>query len=154
MAISLKISNVHENGLELIKRLRGVNSPGKKILLQALKDNDWKSVYKELLWRIELYTSLKVLNYTRKDLVDIATNVRKAGLNTIVEAAYEKFITPLLVNDETALVDQILQLNESKKDDYVEFFKEKLKSFGANSPADLSKEDKEKFFAEIKAEWD
>ena len=36
---------------------------------------------------------------------------------------------------------------------YQEFFKKKLEEYGVNSPAELSKEDKSKFFSEIKKEW-
>lgn len=36
---------------------------------------------------------------------------------------------------------------------YRKFFKAKLKSYGVKSPAELSEEDKSKFFSEIKTEW-
>lgn len=42
-------------------------------------------------------------------------------------------------------------LNE--KESYEEFFKKKLEKYGIKSPAELSKEEKKKFFDEIDKEW-
>jgi hypothetical protein len=94
MALSLKVSNVHENGLELIKRLRGVNSPGKKKLMDALKNSKWKEVYEELLYRIELYTSAKVLNYNRRDLNAIVSSIQQndIDINVIVDKLIERTV--------------------------------------------------------------
>jgi hypothetical protein len=104
MAVTLKISNVHENGLELVRRLRGVNSPGKKKLLDALKNSNWKEVYEELLYRIELYTTAKVLNYNRYDLNLILASIRqndsKINLKTIVNSLIKKYI----LNDDNDLL--------------------------------------------------
>jgi hypothetical protein len=44
-------------------------------------------------------------------------------------------------------------IDEGKKEEYAKFFKDKLKKFGAESPADLSTEEKKKFFNEIADEW-
>lgn len=44
-------------------------------------------------------------------------------------------------------------LSEKEKN-YEDFFKEKLKKYNVDSPADLSDEDKKKFFDEIDAEWE
>lgn len=45
-------------------------------------------------------------------------------------------------------------LNESEaQDKYQEFFKKKLTDYGVSSPAELSTDDKTKFFSEIKKEW-
>jgi len=118
--ISLKISNVHENGLELISRLRGVKTPGKKILLESIKNNDWKSVYAELLYRIELYAALKVLNYPKQIVNDTALNVKKVGLQVLVDAMYDKYISPMFVNEQFYSADAIMQLNESE--DYDDLF--------------------------------
>lgn len=43
------------------------------------------------------------------------------------------------------------KINEDS--DYQEFFKQKLQSWNVESPADLSQEDRSKFFSEIKSEW-
>lgn len=43
------------------------------------------------------------------------------------------------------------KINEGS--DYQEFFKQKLQSWNVESPADLSQEDRSKFFSEIKSEW-
>lgn len=49
----------------------------------------------------------------------------------------------------------ILEQEKSKKQkEYEEFFKAKLAEYGAESPADLSTEEKKKFFNEIESEWD
>lgn len=46
------------------------------------------------------------------------------------------------------------KINESEaQDKYQEFFKKKLADYGVSSPAELSDEDKSKFFSEIKKEW-
>ena len=37
--------------------------------------------------------------------------------------------------------------------EYQKFFAKKLEKFGVSSPAELSDEDKKKFFSEIEAEW-
>ena len=42
---------------------------------------------------------------------------------------------------------------KEKQDEYEKFFREKLKKWDINSPADLSDEDKKKFFDEIDKEW-
>jgi hypothetical protein len=47
--------------------------------------------------------------------------------------------------------DRIDDLQEES--DYQKFFNKKLKKWGVNSPADLSDEDKKKFFDEIEKEW-
>ena len=46
------------------------------------------------------------------------------------------------------------KVNESEaQDKYQEFFKKKLADYGVSSPAELSAEDKSKFFSEIKKKW-
>jgi hypothetical protein len=40
-----------------------------------------------------------------------------------------------------------------KQKEYQEFFKKKLKEHGVDSPADLSDDEKKKFFDEIDKEW-
>jgi hypothetical protein len=47
--------------------------------------------------------------------------------------------------------DRIDDLQEES--DYQKFFNKKLKKWGVSSPADLSDEDKKKFFDEIEKEW-
>jgi predicted restriction endonuclease len=37
--------------------------------------------------------------------------------------------------------------------DYQEFFQKKLKQWGVKSPAELDKEKRKKFFAEVSKEW-
>ena len=90
---SLKISNVHQDLLELLARLSksSVKSPGKKLLRDAIKNNDFPAIYKELLYRIELYTSYKVLNYTRQDLNTIVASVRQIGLDNVVESLMDTY---------------------------------------------------------------
>ena len=48
------------------------------------------------------------------------------------------------VNDETV----------KEETEYQKFFAKKLEKFGVSSPAELSVEDKKKFFDEIDAEWE
>ena len=90
MAIALKLSNIHLNKDELVKRLRGVQSPGKKVLMDALKQDSYWAVYYELLYRIELYAQAKVLNYTRKDLNSIVMSSKKIGLDKVIDALFKQ----------------------------------------------------------------
>ena len=48
------------------------------------------------------------------------------------------------VNEETV----------KEETEYQKFFAKKLEKFGVKSPAELSDEDKKKFFDEIDAEWE
>jgi len=251
MALSLKISNIVGNELELIQRLKKVNSPGKKALLIALKNSNYSAIYKELLFRIELYAENKVLNYTRQDLNTIVTSLRKVGIDVITNELVKKYVpvaqqqfiepTPEIIVPETYneqqfienqevgdnsdivkikdyieqnsefyigqvdedeqelmashiiedgeryvdearnLLDKIMEmfptfigkvstrgryvslnividgpdliLNESVGD-YKAYFLGKLQDFGVESPADLSTEEKTKFFNEISDEWE
>lgn len=45
------------------------------------------------------------------------------------------------------------ELSEAQKA-YSQFFKDKLASYNVSSPAELSEEDKSKFFSEITPEWE
>jgi len=44
-------------------------------------------------------------------------------------------------------------IEEGKKEEYEKFFKDTLKKYDANSPADLSDEKKKEFFNEIEKGW-
>jgi hypothetical protein len=88
--VALKLSNIHQNKDELLKRLRGIQSPGKKILVEALKQEAWWTVYFELLYRFELYTELKVLNYTRQDINSTVLSTKKIGIEKVVDALFSK----------------------------------------------------------------
>lgn len=95
---SLKVSNVHNNLDVLVERMRKVNSPGKKKLIEAIKNNDFRSIFKELLFRIELYTKAKVLNYTGADLKEIMLNIHKYGLEPFVNVLTEKAVDEISEN--------------------------------------------------------
>lgn len=56
-----------------------------------------------------------------------------------------------MYNDE--IDDEMLEAVEDIKNEYQQFFKQKLEDWGIESPADLSYEDKKKFFDEIEKEW-
>ena len=47
-------------------------------------------------------------------------------------------------------IDRILKEGETA---YQKFFKKKLKEYKVNSPSELSKEERKKFFDEIDKEW-
>lgn len=51
-------------------------------------------------------------------------------------------------------LDEDEKLLSEKEKSYKDFFKEKLKKYSVESPAELSTEDKKKFFDEIDAEWE
>lgn len=115
MALSLKISNIVGNELELILRLKKVNSPGKKKLLKSLANGDWIAIYTELLFRIELYTETKVLNYTRKDLNNFVVSIRAIGIDKIAQALVEKFLTPEQQVASQLVIDESLALENDEK---------------------------------------
>lgn len=54
---------------------------------------------------------------------------------------------------ESVNTDAIESVNENLKAEYQEYFKEVLAKYKVNSPMKLSKEEKSKFFAEVKAGW-
>lgn len=65
-----------------------------------------------------------------------------------------KLVNYTSLDDEMYGTGVNLPINESEKQDaYQEFFKNKLKDYGVESPSELSEEDKSKFFSEIKSEW-
>lgn len=88
---SLKISNILGNEDELKKRLRGIQSPAKRKLLKAISENDYKTIITELLFRIELYTKAKVLNYTRPDIKMIVESIANHGVNVVSDAVFNKY---------------------------------------------------------------
>lgn len=65
-----------------------------------------------------------------------------------------KLVNYTSLDDEMYGTGTNLPINESEKQDaYQEFFKNKLKDYGVESPSEPSDEDKSKFFSEIKSEW-
>lgn len=94
---SLKISNLHEVGNleELKRRLRPVKTPSKAKLLKAIRDENWFEIYKDLIFRIELYTRKKALNYTKQDVNNIVNGMHAHGLDTLVQGMIDKFQTPV-----------------------------------------------------------
>ena len=75
---------------------------------------------------------------------------------------YEESLTEESIRIEEAIrntekeiiesIDKHLAL-EGRKEEYEAFFKSKLEKYGVSSPADLSEEDKKKFFDEIDSEY-
>lgn len=105
---SLKISNLGDF-TELKSRLRGVKSPNKRKLVQAIKDMDYEVVITELLFRIELYAQQKVLNYTRADLNQIVSNISIYGIDMIVAGVMNKYYSnDNVVGDEDEYEDILL----------------------------------------------
>ena len=51
------------------------------------------------------------------------------------------------------IIDKINKVLLEKDSAYQEFFKKKLKDYGVGSPAELSDDEKKKFFNEIEKEW-
>lgn len=101
MAISLKISNAAENSEELSLRVQKLAPKNQKFvrrLLDSIANNDWKQVYSDLLFRIELYSSLKILNYTRQDLNVIVEKTHSLGIDPIVNALVSKIEATKIAN--------------------------------------------------------
>ena len=78
------ISNAIANIVELKSRLRGVKTPGKRILAAAFKNNDYSALIGELLTRIELYQSVGVLDYKLKDVDTIQGMKFKFGFESVL----------------------------------------------------------------------
>ncbi len=91
--IPLKISNIQGNELELISRLKGINTPWKKTLLTSLSNGNWLAVYQDLLYRIEFWSENKVLSYTKQDLNTITKLVREVGLPVVAQECVKKYVT-------------------------------------------------------------
>ena len=53
-------------------------------------------------------------------------------------------------NTRTQIQEELI---ENKKEEYTKFFKDKLTKYNVTSPAELSDEEKSKFFTEIEKEW-
>ena len=68
---------------------------------------------------------------------------------TLIDAAKEENL--YIFKKELAKIMSTLTLRE--ENEYEKFFKKKLKSWKVKSPAELSDEDKKKFFDEIDKEW-
>lgn len=101
--VSIKISNAFEYKNELLRRLRGVNSPGKRLLVQNIKKDDWKPVVKELLYRAELYADYKVINYRRSDLNQIVGGINLHGIDNITDTVYDTYypeLTPEQIGEQ------------------------------------------------------
>ena len=110
--IPLKISNIQGNELELISRLKGINTPWKKTLLKSLENRNWLAFYQDLLYRIEFWSEKKVLNYTKQDLNLITNLTRKVGLLVVAEECVKKYVTspdqaPVPVQVADAKMDEV-----------------------------------------------
>ncbi len=125
MPLSLKISNVFENPLELISRLKKIKT--KTVINKALAENNWYSVYYELIYRIEFYAENKVLNYRKTDLFVITQPVltNKVTIEQLAEACVKKY------------VKEIDNLNESTSVNVADIFDTIIKKFNeAKIPSD------------------
>lgn len=93
------------------------------------------------------------------NLMDDAKVVDKKTIDGILYILYEapkgtKFIFMNMGMGAECLMFGETKINESEDGDkYKEFFENKLKQYGVSSPAELSEEDKKKFFTEIRNEW-
>lgn len=97
---SIKLSNIHEHKVEVLKRLRGKNIINKAKVIKAIKTDDWEYVYKEILYRLESYTMEKIVNYTRKDIQLLITASLNYGPEVIAKQLYTKNFPDF---DDTAL---------------------------------------------------
>ena len=70
-------------------------------------------------------------------------------MNTLIDAAKEKN----LYKFKKELSSLMEKLREKEGNEYEKFFKKKLKEWDVKSPAELSDEDKKKFFDEVDKEW-
>ena len=93
------------------------------------------------------------------NLMDNAKVVDKKTIDGVLYILYEapkgtKFIFVNMGMGAECLMFGETKINESENGDkYKEFFENKLKQYGVSSPAELSEEDKKKFFTEIRNEW-
>lgn len=81
-----------------------------------------------------------------QSLIDVEIDWVKVGENRNL------FIKAKTINERIEDFSELIE--EGTKEEYEKFFREKLKKYGVESPADLSEEEKKKFFNEIKKEWD
>jgi dsRNA-specific ribonuclease len=108
---------------------------------------------KEIQRNMAVLTALlKRKNYAPEELRRI--NQAMGGAITLVNKAIA-FARKLGESVSQDLLDRIdNRIDElDEETEYQKFFKKKLAEWGVSSPAELSDEDKKKFFAEVEKEW-
>ena len=111
--ISLKISNVIDNIDVLKLRLSSIKNRQNfvKKLLLLINEGNTEEILKELLFRVEYYASVKVLNYTKQDLNIITSNIHTLGIPAIVGALLSKIQSsnkPTTVESKIELPSNVL----------------------------------------------
>jgi hypothetical protein len=94
--ISIKLNNVYEYKDEFVKRLniKKSQAPVIKKIIYLINSNDWMGVYVECLFRIELLSELKILNYPRQTMAAITYSLSKVDKKQLASTLYDKYITP------------------------------------------------------------
>jgi hypothetical protein len=91
----------------------------------------------------------QVSGVSEKDLEKFL-NKHKELIEESVDFDVNENLSELTYNSDESFLE--FHINEGTKEEYTEFFLNKLKEYDVESPAELSKEDKIKFFNEIKKE--
>ncbi len=120
--LSLKISNVHENGLELISRLTKLKY--ENMILNAISKNDWYTVYYQLLSRIDFFVDEGILDYKKKELLVITQPIidKQFTLNEIVNALMLEYKIPIIVETpvkEVPTKEVVIKKKTSTKEKHV-----------------------------------
>lgn len=94
--------------------------------------------------------TLKAIGYVGISIskYELETFIEKFGKDKVGNCKNEAEVTSFLTSIKESY------MNESEAQDrYREFFENKLKQYNVSSPAELSQEQKSKFFQEVKDEW-
>lgn len=103
---------------------------------------------------INIWKNANKKNLSHKEIMGSMSQISGVS-ETELEKFLEKHKELIEESTDFNLYESFLEfhLNEGTKEEYTEFFLNKLKKYGVKSPADLSEEDKSNFFNEIKKEW-
>lgn len=91
---SIKFSNLTLFKDELLHRLRKcttVADPMRKTLYKAIKNEDWKTAVRELVYRFEGYCDGGIINYSHKIRNMFMEASAKAGVDQTVEMIMESY---------------------------------------------------------------
>ena len=87
----IKISTVHLNKENFIKRVKNTRLMEYSILITYLMLEDWEKLYTNLLTNIEEYTNIGILNYDYYPLENIIIKRDFIGIKPIVDELLIKF---------------------------------------------------------------
>ena len=109
---TIKISNAFDNQAELLQRFKAIKAKKKwdADCIKNIQSGNWLEVFKNLIYRIEYYSKIKVLNYTKQDQIAISTAVasKPENLEIMAEQMADK------ISNQQLSVKQIIRIAHDK----------------------------------------